>query len=195
MLTKLESFSKIIAAIFIPFIIAYMGNKVAESNSQRDAQTRLVELAIEILNKEIVGKNKAEEKILKEWAVKVIDNYSGVPLPKELKSAIVDNKLKLPNNNNNSESIGTWAVVFGADKTLKEAQYEISQAVRKGYPTGQIFMRAGSFRSVIIASGRSEVEELLGRVKNHREHAYIVNMEKWCPNTVSQGSHLDCLLT
>jgi len=195
MLTKLESLSKILAAIIIPFIIAYMGNKVAESNSQRDAQTRLVEMAIEILNKETISKNKTEEKVLKEWAVKVIDNYSGVPLPKEVKSAIVDNKVKLPNGNGNTESVGTWAVVFGADKNLKEAQYEITQAGRKGYPTGQIFMRAGSFRSVIVVSSRAEVEELHGRLKSYRETAYIVNMEKWCPNTVSQGTHLDCLLT
>jgi hypothetical protein len=192
MIEKLETLSKIIAAILIPVMIAYMGNRISESNSRRDAQTHLVELAIEILNKDPNGKNTAEEKILKDWAIKVVDTYSGVPLPKELKAAIVDNKVKLTTA---AEQTATWAVIFGADKSLKEAQYEISQANKRGYPTGQIFLRAGSYRSVIIASNRAEAEELLGRLKNYRESSYLVNMEKWCPNTVSQPSYFDCLLT
>ena len=196
MLAKIESLSKIIAALFIPIAIAYMGNAITDAKNQRDSQTKLVEVAIEILNKDPTGKNKDEEKALREWAVKVVDLYSGVPLPKEVKTAIVDNKVKLPNTNAaNIEESSTWGIIFGGDKSLKEAQYEITQAGKKGLPAGRIFLRAGSYRSVIIVGNRAEAEDLLGKVKKYRDSSYVVNMEKWCPNTVSQGTHFDCILT
>lgn len=195
MLSKLESFSKIIAAVFIPIAIAYMGNKISEANSQRDAQTKLVELAIEILNKEQTGKIVGEERSLREWAVKIVDSYSGIPLPKETKVAIIENKVKLPGSQAADAESSTWAVVFGADKTLKEAQYEVALASKKGLGQGQIFLRSGSYRSVIVAANRSEAEELLGKFKSFRDSSYMIRMERWCPNSVSQTNHIDCILT
>ena len=67
----------VIAAIAVPIVIAVLGNKINLSLKDRDVKIKTVELAISIL-KDDPQKNP-ESPVLREWAMTVIDTYSGVP--------------------------------------------------------------------------------------------------------------------
>jgi len=190
---KIESISKIIAAIFIPLAIAFMGNELSVSNKKKDTETKLVELATAILTKEIITDRVAEHRNIRKWAVDVINTYSGVPMSAETQTALIE-KISLPTTHKAAEEhSGTFGVVFGGDRTLKEAKKEISiTAKRAGIDNAQIFLRSGSYRSVAVFTSRSEAEDALGKLKALRSSSYLVDMAKWCPNTSKSNTFFEC---
>ena len=68
-----------IAALAVPIVVAVLGNEINLSLKDRDVKIKTVELAISILKDD--PKQNPESPVLREWAMTVIDNYSGVPLP------------------------------------------------------------------------------------------------------------------
>lgn len=194
-LEKVESISRILAAVLIPLAIAWMGNQISIANQQRDAQTKLVELATQILNKENTNVS-ADDKRLRGWAVTVINQYSGVPMSEETQVALIEKKVSLPNIGAEAESIdsqGTWGVVFGGDSTLESAKYEVDVTAKKaGVKNAQIFLRSGSYRSVLVLVSKSDAEDALGRLKSVRNSSYIVNMNKWCYSSTQREGYYEC---
>ena len=195
---KLETLSKVIAAIFIPVAIAWMGNQLSAFNKQKDTETKLIELATTILTKDS-GPNPSEEtKHLRNWAVGVINVYSGVPMNDTTKDALVSGSISLPAKqleNQTTDAAGTWGVVFGGDKTLEEAQYEIKHTAKSvGVNKAQIFLRSAAYRSVAVYTSRTEAEDALGKLKTVRSSSYIVDMTKWCPNTNISKDYYECII-
>lgn len=190
---KLESISKIIAAIFIPIAIAYMGNELAANNKKKETETKLVELATVILSKEAGPNQSAESRNIRKWAVDVINTYSGVPMSVETKTALI-NSTSLPSVTKTTDDVNsTFGVVFGADKTIDEANYEVSVKAKKiGVDNAQIFLRSGLYRSVAVYPSRAEAEEALGKLKQLRQDSFVVDMTKWCPNTTRQSQYFEC---
>ncbi len=78
---KLKIVSGLIAAVIVPVVIAYVGNNYSSAIKDKELQGRYVELAANILNTQPNEGNKA----LRAWAIKVINNYSGVPMSEEAK--------------------------------------------------------------------------------------------------------------
>ena len=195
---KLEVFSKVAAAIFIPLAVAYLGNQVAASNKQRDSETKFVELATAILSKDPALNQTPESKSLRKWAVDVINRFSGVPMSEATAEALIQ-KTYLPQVDTVQPSpaapdpAGTWGVVFGGDTTLEYARQEITKtAERMGIGQGEVFRRAGSFRSVKVFVSRSQAEDALGKARVVRPSSYLVNMSTWCPTSEQKQGYFEC---
>jgi len=85
----LESLSKLsaaLAAVVVPIAIALVGHWYTESLEARQREERFVQLAVEILRED---PSKHTEN-LRSWAVDVIDEYSGVPMPKEARREVIE---------------------------------------------------------------------------------------------------------
>lgn len=196
---KLEVVSKIAAAILVPLAIGWAGNQISLANKQRDSETKFVELAAAVLNKEPPGNQSADSKDLRRWAVDVINKFSGVPMSAKTAEALVQTTaLPAPADTQqhaqaDSGADGTWGVVFGGDKTLLEAKHETTVTAKSmGIGEGEIFRRQGSFRSVRVFVNRAEAEDALGKAKAQRSSSYIVNMAKWCPTSVERAGYFEC---
>lgn len=189
-LDKLEIISKIISSILIPVVIGYMANEVNKSNKQKDVEVKLIELATSILNKEIPQPQTTENKNLRKWGVDVINVFSEVKMEPAVKQALVTS-VSFPTNL--TEPYLTWAIVFGGDKSFAEAQFEINRAKKIGFE-GTIFLRSGSYRSVMIFENRQEADNTLEKFKQLRQSAYIVNMEKWCPTVTVDNNIKQCII-
>lgn len=71
----------------------------------------------------------------------------------------------------------TWGVVYGGDRILDVAQYEVRTIARKlGLTTAAIDYRRGSYRSVATSTDRLQAGTLLKKAKARRKDPYIVNM-------------------
>lgn len=78
-----------------------------------------------------------------------------------------------------------WGVVFGGDRDISQAQYEINRAInnRPSYPQVAIFYRGGWYRSVILFQGRTEAQAALSNIHTQlRRGSYVINVDDWCPN-------------
>ena len=192
-LQKWESVSKIAAAILIPIAVAWMANEVTLANKKRETEAKLVEVATTILTKEVGKTQTPDQRKLRLWAVQVINTYSGVPMGEEVQTALVD-RISLPADTKvEGGGSGPWGVVFGADKTVGAAAWEIRGAGKTvDVSSAGIFLRAGMYRAVSLHTERSEAEEALGKFKGYRSSSFVVDMSKWCPNTAQQADYLEC---
>jgi len=87
----------------------------------------------------------------------------------------------------------TWGVVFGGDRSLKDANYEIQTIAPKlGLTNAAIYYRQNSYRSVATSTDRLHAEQLLRKAKERQRDAYIVNMASWCPNVIEKEGHFIC---
>lgn len=195
---KLEVVSKVVAAILIPLAVAYLGNQVATSNKQRDSETKFVELATAILSREPGASQTQENKSLRRWAVDVINRFSGVPMSEATVEALIQTTA-LPQvtpvvaATPAQDPAGTWGVVFGGDTTLESAKHEVTKtAERMGIGQGEVFRRAGSFRSVKVYVSRSEAEDAVGKARAVRPSSYVVNMSTWCPTSEPKQGYFEC---
>jgi hypothetical protein len=78
----------LLATVVIPAVVFFTGNKVSRAIQNREIGTRYVELAIQILLDE-----SSDEK-LRSWALKVINNYSEVPMEADVAELLKNYKLK-----------------------------------------------------------------------------------------------------
>src|SRR4051812_10886582 len=72
------------AAIVIPVLLALAGYYFNLVLKNRESETKMIELAIGVLRVEPTGDDT--EKALRNWAMDVIDKYSEVRLPAEVRS-------------------------------------------------------------------------------------------------------------
>ena len=78
---KTRIVSNLAATILIPLAIALVGNWYTSAIKQKELSAKYVELAIKILNKE---PSEGSEEI-RQWAIKIINTYSEVKIPEQLK--------------------------------------------------------------------------------------------------------------
>jgi hypothetical protein len=91
------------------------------------------------------------------------------------------------------DSGGRWAVVYGGDPSLADAQGEMGWAARNGLNGAAVFNRQGSFRSVVVADSPEAADALLGTVRKRRADAYVVNMQTWCPKPQQKEGYSQCI--
>jgi hypothetical protein len=91
-------------------------------------------------------------------------------------------------------TVATWGVVYGGDRTLDAAKYEVRTiAARLGLTNAAIYYRNNSFRSVATTTDRLQAEQLLKKAKERRKDSYIVNMSTWCPSITERNGYFECL--
>jgi len=92
-----------------------------------------------------------------------------------------------------AENVITWGVVFGGDRALSDAQYEIHTIAPKlGLTNSAIYYRQKSYRSVATSTDRLQAEQLLKKAKERQKDAYIVNMASWCPGPLEREKYFVC---
>jgi hypothetical protein len=81
------------AALVIPAVLGVPGYYLSIILKNREGQTKMVELAIELLK--VDPKPTDEDKALRNWAMDVIDKYSEIKLPAEVRSNLQIKPLEL----------------------------------------------------------------------------------------------------
>ena len=90
-------------------------------------------------------------------------------------------------------TVVTWGVVYGGDRTLDAAKYEVQTIASKlGLTNAAIYYRQDSYRSVATTIDRLHAEQLLKKAKKRRKDSYIVNMSTWCPSTTEKDGYFEC---
>lgn len=84
-LAKVESLSKIGAAVLVPIVLIIIGNSFKHVSNERSLEARFVEKAISMLS---VAPSK-ESVPLREWAVEVVNKYSEVKLPESTQELLI----------------------------------------------------------------------------------------------------------
>lgn len=193
-LSQIESLSKSFAAVVIPVVLLVVGQDFAAATKQREIEAKFVEIATAILNKDPGAKPTAEVQSLRRWAVDIIDKFSGVPMPQETASALIQSTpLPAARTSRTAADAGPWAVIFGGDTTLDAARHEVSVTARKmGLADATVYLRNGSYRSLASFKDRSAAEEALGKARVVRGDAYLVDLDKWCPSATDRGGYREC---
>ena len=88
---KLKVIATAFGTIAIPVILGAVGWQVNLSLKERDVRLRTVELAVGILQEN--PKEAPETPVLREWAMDVIDAYSGVTLPAKARQELLQQPL------------------------------------------------------------------------------------------------------
>jgi len=157
----------------------------AQNEKLTKALTDVQAKSTDSIEKQRLTELEEENKKLKVASAKVEAN---------VQATIAGNAALVEKAQTSSTTIVKWGVVYGGDTKLTSAQYEIGAIAKKFELTNTaIFFRQGSYRSVAIASNRSEAEQLLFKAKNRRSDSYIVNFGKWCPSTSQKDGYVECI--
>lgn len=88
---KIKIYSTVFASIFTPIIVGYIGYSINKSITERELQGRFVELGVTILHQEPTEQSRN----LRNWAIEILNRYSGVPIDTETKEALL-NDISMP---------------------------------------------------------------------------------------------------
>ena len=134
-----------------------------------------MELATAILSKEPSVIQPADAKNLREWAVQVINKFSGVTMSGETAAALIKttafaNVVGASGvTSDQADSQGTWASSLAETERWLKAKHETNVTAKAmGIRRGTVFRRQGSFRSVKVFVNRAEAEEALGKARSER---------------------------
>jgi len=89
---KLREWLQTAGLVAIPVMVTIMGNKVAKSNTTREVNAKMVEVAAQVLNTPVNDSTRD----VRAWATKVIALYSEVPLSVRAESSLAGHPLSLP---------------------------------------------------------------------------------------------------
>lgn len=171
--------------------------KLVESDQAlKEAQATITDLSAqnEKLSKELVaaqsqstnpaekarlGKLEEETRQLKVISAKVTANVRGTIAAN---ANLVDKALA-------SSADASWGVVYGGDTNLDAARFE---ARKFGAGKVTIYLRQGSYRSVLVAADRSDAAQWLSKARSLRSDAYVVNLTSWCPGATPQAGYVEC---
>ena len=97
---KLESLAKSISLVAIPVVVAIMGNQLNQTISAQEANTKYVELALQILAKKPMSLSASEQerssdRTLRSWAVDLLGATSPVKMSKVTQSVLIDGSATL----------------------------------------------------------------------------------------------------
>lgn len=86
---KLGALSALIASVLVPIVIVIVGNSYTSAMKHSENRVKYVELAIGILK----TNPSPDTENLRAWAIKVIDNYSEVPMNDKTKDELLRRQL------------------------------------------------------------------------------------------------------
>ena len=90
-------------------------------------------------------------------------------------------------------NVVTWGVVYGGDRKLDAAEYEVRTIAPKlGLSNAAIYFRNNWFRSVATTTDRLQAEQFLAKAKKRQAGSQIVNMSSWCPNAIEEEGYFKC---
>lgn len=177
--------------------------KLVESDQAlKEAQAALTDLTAqnEKLTAELAGAQaNAPESIGKERlteleAMNTRLKAASAKVEANVQTTIADNAAFVEKAQSLSSTGLRWGVVYGGDTDLASAQHETGPIAGKfALTNAAVYYRQRSFRSVAIAADRSEAEQLLYKAKTRRSDAYIVNMDRWCPNGIQKEGYIECV--
>lgn len=79
-----------------------------------------------------------------------------------------------------------WITIFGADKTIEAANYELSRIRSTSYET-TLIVRDGWFRSVAVfdtVENATQAQEKISKLID-RNDVYVRYLKSWCPNSTA----------
>ena len=87
----------------------------------------------------------------------------------------------------------TWGVVYGGDRALADARYETGPVASKlGLAGASVYLRQGSYRSVVTTTDRLQAAQMLRKAQERRTDAYLVDMTSWCQDPAQKDGYLEC---
>lgn len=87
----------------------------------------------------------------------------------------------------------TWGVVYGGDRTLADARHETGPVASKlGLAGATVYLRQGSYRSVVTSTDRLQATQMLRKAQERRADAYLVDMASWCQDPAQRDGYLEC---
>jgi hypothetical protein len=91
---------------------------------------------------------------------------------------------------------GRWAIVFTADKSLRTAEYELTNLKKAGIDEPRTLFKSGNYLNISkVFPGRNDANKYLDMFRSKvRKDVYIVNLNVWCPNEVynDNGKYYEC---
>lgn len=95
---KLQIVGAIVGAVAVPVVVIILGQWLTQSLKQGDTNARLVEVAVGVLKTD----PKTTEGVpgLRDWAVKVINKYSELPLPEQSAKELLTKSLPSASSRN-----------------------------------------------------------------------------------------------
>lgn len=82
---------QVLGAVALPIVALFLGHWFSQSLKQGETKVRLVEVAVDVLKTD--PKTTEEVPGLRDWAVKVINKYSELPLPEQSAKGLLTNSL------------------------------------------------------------------------------------------------------
>jgi hypothetical protein len=135
--------------------------------------------------KAAIDKLTAQSKALEASSDKVVSN---VAITQKSYAELVNRAVT------SSNEPARWAVVFGGDVSLPLAAHEVTLARdRLGIANGAVYLRQGSYRSVAMADSWAQAQTLTAKARTRRADAYVVNLDKWCPNVAARDGYQECV--
>jgi hypothetical protein len=167
---KLTPISAAIAAVVIPLVVAYVGNSYTAAMKERELQGKFVELAINILKE----KPSPETTNLRKWAIKVIDNYSGMPFNEATREDLI-NRVPIPESGIKYKVPDKKRVV--TEVIISDTQTKGLEATLRALKEPSI---SASYHYLIDASGQIKkvVDESLiaFHTRGHNEQAITIGL-------------------
>jgi hypothetical protein len=112
---RAKAVSGFIASVIIPLALAYVGNQYSTALKESELQAQYVSMATDILADEPT----ADTKDLREWAIKIVNQYSEVPLGSTTESQL-KSKVSLPKANLSDATINR-AITAARENNDQEA--------------------------------------------------------------------------
>ena len=85
---------------------------------------------------------------------------------------------------------GAYGIVISADKQEEPAVYEVKQVQKRGFKDVAFYERQGFLRTLARFPERGAAETALPEIKKYRQTAYMINLEKWCPDAHDSGKKI-----
>lgn len=85
---------------------------------------------------------------------------------------------------------GTYGIVVSAGKQDDLAAYEVAQLEKQGYSNVAVFDRQRFLRTVARFPDKDSAEKALPNIQGYRKTAYIINLDKWCPNPQASAKNI-----
>jgi hypothetical protein len=100
---KITALSALIASVFVPIVLAVVGQAYTTAMKQSENRVKYTELAISILK----DKPTSETQDVRAWAIDVVNEYSGVPMSAQVRKQLLRSHLAA-SNLSNSDFTMSW---------------------------------------------------------------------------------------
>ena len=161
---------------------------LTESTDNSILASKIIEGAIEKLGDESIKDNENVKAVKAELYTANKYLTDSINLQEKISTKILTPQKNIPTQTTTETKMPgfKWGIVFGADKTIFGAEYEIKKA-KEIFKNVRLFYRKGWYRSVIVFDNKEKAEEKLPEIRNKlREGSYLVTLSKWCPQVTAE---------